>query len=132
MAPTDTWAIIQGGYFKRFKGGALSRWVGNPNLREAMTLEERATLAFLTVSIPLSPAAPDQPGIDLREPQTCRPIGQYSHETIPNGVDRQRVWRSYIVWMYLHSLIFQPRRSVWSLHIAGKLAILVLDVFLER
>lgn len=37
-----------GGYFKRFKGGALSRWVGNPNLREAMTLEERATLAFLT------------------------------------------------------------------------------------
>jgi protein phosphatase PTC6 len=40
---------VPGGYFRRFRGGALSRWVGHPDLRPAMTLEERATLAFLTV-----------------------------------------------------------------------------------
>jgi hypothetical protein len=41
---------IAGGYFRRFKGGALSRWVGNPGFRDRMTLEERTTLAFLEVS----------------------------------------------------------------------------------
>ncbi len=39
-----------GGYFRRFRGGALNKWVENPELRERMTIEERATLAFLQVS----------------------------------------------------------------------------------
>jgi hypothetical protein len=40
-----------GGYFKRFRGGVLREWVGHPALRERLNLEERVTLAFLTVSL---------------------------------------------------------------------------------
>ncbi|KAJ9127632.1 hypothetical protein QFC24_001042 [Naganishia onofrii] len=36
-----------GGYFKRFRGGALQPWVQHPDYRDKMTLEERITLTFL-------------------------------------------------------------------------------------
>lgn len=39
-----------GGYFKRFKGGALSPWVEGNNKAE-LSLEARATLAFFEVSV---------------------------------------------------------------------------------
>lgn len=43
-----------GGYFRRFRGGGLSRWVngdgGNGRTGERMSIEERVTLAFLKVS----------------------------------------------------------------------------------
>lgn len=42
-----------GGYFRRFRGGGLSRWVngdgGNGRTGERMSIEERVTLAFLKV-----------------------------------------------------------------------------------
>ncbi|KAG8709622.1 hypothetical protein FRC09_000560 [Ceratobasidium sp. 395] len=42
-----SWMKSQGGYFKRFKGGALARWAdGNPE-SPSFGLEARATLAFL-------------------------------------------------------------------------------------
>ena len=44
-----TWMKEIGGYFKRFKGGALSPWIeGNSNTE--LSLEARATLAFFEVS----------------------------------------------------------------------------------
>jgi len=43
------WIKEIGGYFKRFKGGALTPWVEEGNTEE-MTLEARATLAFFEVS----------------------------------------------------------------------------------
>ncbi|KAI5452240.1 Protein phosphatase 2C 6 [Naganishia albida] len=36
-----------GGYFKRFRGGALQPWVQHPDYRDKLTLEERITLTFL-------------------------------------------------------------------------------------
>ena len=44
------WAKELGGYFKRFKGGALAPWA-RPGLeaRQKMDLEARATLAFFEV-----------------------------------------------------------------------------------
>jgi protein phosphatase PTC6 len=47
-----------GGYFKRFKGGALSPWVEGNNSAE-LSLEARATLAFFEVSA----SAPDYIGL---------------------------------------------------------------------
>ena len=38
-----------GGYFKRFKGGALSPWIEGSSNTE-LSLEARATLAFFEVS----------------------------------------------------------------------------------
>jgi hypothetical protein len=40
---------LKGGYFKRFRGGALQPWVQHPDYRDKMTLEERITLTFLQV-----------------------------------------------------------------------------------
>jgi protein phosphatase PTC6 len=45
-----TWMKEIGGYFKRFKGGALSPWVEGSNNTE-LSLEARATLAFFEVSV---------------------------------------------------------------------------------
>ena len=45
-----TWMKEIGGYFKRFKGGALSPWVEGNNTTE-LSLEARATLAFFEVSV---------------------------------------------------------------------------------
>lgn len=42
------WVKEIGGYFKRFKGGALAPWIGGDNT-EDLTLEARATLAFFEV-----------------------------------------------------------------------------------
>jgi protein phosphatase PTC6 len=47
------WTQELGGYFKRFKGGALSPWLKEPNPEE-MDLEARATLAFFEVDRSLS------------------------------------------------------------------------------
>jgi protein phosphatase PTC6 len=44
------WVKEIGGYFKRFKGGALAPWIGGDNT-EDLTLEARATLAFFEVNI---------------------------------------------------------------------------------
>ena len=43
------WVKEIGGYFKRFKGGALAPWIRGDN-SEDLTLEARATLAFFEVS----------------------------------------------------------------------------------
>ncbi|KAF8807704.1 protein serine/threonine phosphatase 2C [Phlegmacium glaucopus] len=48
-----TWMKEIGGYFKRFKGGALSPWTGGNNTTE-LSLEARATLAFFEVDKNLS------------------------------------------------------------------------------
>ncbi|KIM47897.1 hypothetical protein M413DRAFT_439591, partial [Hebeloma cylindrosporum] len=47
------WVKEIGGYFKRFKGGALIPWIGGNNT-EDLTLEARATLAFFEVDKNLS------------------------------------------------------------------------------
>jgi protein phosphatase PTC6 len=49
------YTITLGGYFKRFRGGALHRWTKwahalPPEEGTGLTLEERLTLAFLMVS----------------------------------------------------------------------------------
>lgn len=44
------WMKEIGGYFKRFKGGALSPWIEGNNAE--LSLEARATLAFFEVSVP--------------------------------------------------------------------------------
>jgi protein phosphatase PTC6 len=44
------WMKEIGGYFKRFKGGALSPWVEGNNTTE-LSLKARATLAFFEVSV---------------------------------------------------------------------------------
>lgn len=43
------WVREIGGYFRRWRGGALSPWVHDPNYQEEMDLEARATLAFFEV-----------------------------------------------------------------------------------
>jgi hypothetical protein len=48
-----TWMKEIGGYFKRFKGGALSPWITGKNTT-ALSLEARATLAFFEVSVSTS------------------------------------------------------------------------------
>ncbi|KAJ3515286.1 hypothetical protein NLJ89_g1864 [Agrocybe chaxingu] len=47
------WIKEIGGYFKRFRGGALAPWV-EPGNSEEMTLDARATLAFFEVDKTLS------------------------------------------------------------------------------
>ncbi|QRV90693.1 protein phosphatase 2C [Ceratobasidium sp. AG-Ba] len=42
-----SWMKSQGGYFKRFRGGALARWVESNPEPPTFGLEARATLAFL-------------------------------------------------------------------------------------
>lgn len=44
------WMKELGGYFKRFRGGALAPWIHNPPSSKVMDLEARATMAFLEVS----------------------------------------------------------------------------------
>lgn len=44
------WIKEIGGYFKRFKGGAITPWKDG-NAQEELTLEARATLAFFEVSL---------------------------------------------------------------------------------
>ena len=41
------WTKEHGGYFKRWRGGALAPWFSDPVSTEAMDLEARATMAFL-------------------------------------------------------------------------------------
>lgn len=43
------WIKEIGGYFKRFKGGAIAPWIDGTS-QEELTLEARATLAFFEVS----------------------------------------------------------------------------------
>jgi protein phosphatase PTC6 len=43
------WIKEIGGYFKRFKGGAIAPWIEGTSPEE-LTLEARATLAFFEVS----------------------------------------------------------------------------------
>ncbi|KAH9486629.1 Protein phosphatase 2C-like protein 4 [Psilocybe cubensis] len=47
------WIKEIGGYFKRFKGGAIAPWIDGTN-KEEMTLEARATLTFFEVDKNLS------------------------------------------------------------------------------
>lgn len=42
------WIHEIGGYFKRFKGGAMAPWIDGIN-KEELTLEARATLTFFEV-----------------------------------------------------------------------------------
>ncbi len=46
------WAKELGGYFRRFRGGALSAWAkpSSPDAQRKLDLEARATLAFFEVS----------------------------------------------------------------------------------
>ncbi|TFK30767.1 protein serine/threonine phosphatase 2C [Coprinopsis marcescibilis] len=48
------WIKCLGGYFKRFKGGALTPWINEPPSNELMDLEARANLAFFQVDRNLS------------------------------------------------------------------------------
>ncbi|KAF8647960.1 hypothetical protein AX16_006492 [Volvariella volvacea WC 439] len=48
------WIKEIGGYFKRFKGGALEPWITTPGNTEPLTLEARATQAFFEVDRHLS------------------------------------------------------------------------------
>lgn len=43
------WVKEIGGYFKRFKGGALAPWIDPSHNTELLDLEARATLAFFEV-----------------------------------------------------------------------------------
>ncbi len=43
------WIKEIGGYFKRFKGGAIAPWIDGTN-QEELTLDARATLTFFEVS----------------------------------------------------------------------------------
>lgn len=49
-----SYTMSHGGYFKRFRGGALARWTKHgqepPAEGSGMTLDERLTLAFLKVA----------------------------------------------------------------------------------
>lgn len=45
------WTKEIGGYFRRWRGGALHPWLTHPPSKEEMDLEARATLAFLEVRI---------------------------------------------------------------------------------
>jgi protein phosphatase PTC6 len=45
------WIKELGGYFKRFKGGALSPWVHDTGNTPVLDLEARATQAFFEVSL---------------------------------------------------------------------------------
>jgi hypothetical protein len=49
----ELYAWIQeiGGYFKRFKGGALAPWISNPEDAPPLDLEARMTQAFFEVSL---------------------------------------------------------------------------------
>jgi len=44
------WVKSFGGYFKRFRGGALTDWIENPKTNNQFDLDARSTLAFLEVS----------------------------------------------------------------------------------
>lgn len=44
-----SWVKEIGGYFKRFKGGALEPWINNATEAGPLTLEARATQAFFEV-----------------------------------------------------------------------------------
>jgi hypothetical protein len=46
---TCAWAKELGGYFSRFKGGALAPWMHNLDEELELDLEARATLAFFEV-----------------------------------------------------------------------------------
>lgn len=50
-----TWIKGLGGYFKRFKGGALAPWIEASDNAPALDLEARATEAFFEVSLLQSP-----------------------------------------------------------------------------
>jgi protein phosphatase PTC6 len=43
------WIKDQGGYFKRFRGGALAPWINQSNGTPPLDLEARATQAFFEV-----------------------------------------------------------------------------------
>lgn len=43
------WIKEIGGYFKRFKGGALAPWIHEPVNKDVLSLEARATQAFFEV-----------------------------------------------------------------------------------
>jgi hypothetical protein len=60
-------ASLSGGYFKRFKGGALQPWVHHPDYRDKLTLEERITLTFLQVRSGIPYVRLDADTIILRE-----------------------------------------------------------------
>lgn len=47
------WIKEIGGYFKRFRGGALAPWVHGTEVSQTMDLEARATQAFFEVSAPV-------------------------------------------------------------------------------
>ncbi|KAG6336119.1 hypothetical protein ID866_2957, partial [Astraeus odoratus] len=49
------WIKDQGGYFKRFDGGALAPWIRNTDNSPALDLEARATQAFFEVDNPARP-----------------------------------------------------------------------------
>lgn len=45
------WIKELGGYFKRFRGGALAPWIEQPDSSDVLDLEARATLAFFEVRL---------------------------------------------------------------------------------
>lgn len=48
------WINELGGYFKRFRGGALQPWIHDPDNPHVYDLEARATQAFFEVNLYLS------------------------------------------------------------------------------
>jgi protein phosphatase PTC6 len=50
IPPVLEWIQTLGGYFKRFRGGALAPWLEDPSADVPFDLDIRATLAFLQAS----------------------------------------------------------------------------------
>lgn len=76
IQPTIESTVEIGGYFKRWRGGALKRWTDWSHdkadmSKDTMTVDERLTLAFLKVSNPINTAVlPTPNGGKKRQPVT--------------------------------------------------------------
>lgn len=93
IQPTIESTVEIGGYFKRWRGGALKRWtdwshdkaeIGKDNL----TVDERLTLAFLKVSNPTRPTQ-EHAGRASR-PQTTARSHPHRNNTDPRRTRRSR------------------------------------------
>ena len=74
------WIQEIGGYFKRFRGGALAPWIHGTERNPEMDLEARATQTFFEVGALLKPF------ICLAHTLTACQIGTYQLTRMPNNV----------------------------------------------
>lgn len=99
-----TWMKEIGGYFKRFKGGALSPWKEGNNTTE-LSLEARAALAFFEVSVSAS--------LFLLASFIVRSIKIYQQMIQLNHAAQQHQWL-YCTPLILRQLHFSLRKN-WPL-----------------